>query len=50
MDLENRSRLAIHLIRVIRRFSALRWLGHVATPYTLVLALKEGGPGGRTGR
>lgn len=31
-------------LRTFRRFAPLRWLGHVATPYTMVFAIKHSGP------
>ncbi len=43
MDLTRKGRLARGVVAAVRRFSVLRWLGHVATPYTLILAIKEGG-------
>ncbi len=42
MDTAHKGRLARVVVGAVRRVPALRWLGHVATPYTLVLAIKEG--------
>ncbi len=41
VDLEGRGRLARLLVGLVRRLPPLRWLGHVATPYTVILALKK---------
>jgi ubiquinone/menaquinone biosynthesis C-methylase UbiE len=41
MDLQNKKSLARGLVHSIRNFPLLRWLGHVATPGTMVLAIKH---------
>ncbi|MBA5687287.1 class I SAM-dependent methyltransferase [Rugamonas apoptosis] len=40
MDLAGRGRMAVALVRAIRRMPPLRWLAHVATPYTVLLGIK----------
>lgn len=40
MDLARHGKLAGGLVRLMRKLPPLRWLGHVATPYTVLLGLK----------
>jgi 2-polyprenyl-6-hydroxyphenyl methylase/3-demethylubiquinone-9 3-methyltransferase len=42
MDVANRTRIGKMMILAIRRYRLLRWLAHVATPYTMVIATKGG--------
>jgi 2-polyprenyl-3-methyl-5-hydroxy-6-metoxy-1,4-benzoquinol methylase len=40
MDLADHGRMARMLVRLLRRVAPLRFVGHVLTPYTVLLALK----------
>jgi 2-polyprenyl-6-hydroxyphenyl methylase/3-demethylubiquinone-9 3-methyltransferase len=42
IDLSGKGRARTIIIHAVRRIRPLRWLAHVATPYTLVAALKPG--------
>lgn len=42
IDLTRHGRLAGALVRLVRGVPPLRWLGHVATSYTVLLAIKPG--------
>jgi len=41
MDLRERGTIARAVVRLIRAVPPLRWLGHVATPYTVVVAIRR---------
>jgi 2-polyprenyl-6-hydroxyphenyl methylase/3-demethylubiquinone-9 3-methyltransferase len=41
MDERSKGAAAATVVRALRRVPVLRWLGHVATPYTLALAVKS---------
>jgi 2-polyprenyl-6-hydroxyphenyl methylase/3-demethylubiquinone-9 3-methyltransferase len=41
MDLANKGSLARAAVRAIRALPPVRWLGHVATPFTVVVAIKR---------
>jgi len=41
MDLGEKSEAARAVVRLLRAVPPARWLGHVATPYTLVAAIKQ---------
>ena len=41
MDERSKGAAAAMVVRLLRRVPVLRWLGHVATPYTLALAVKR---------
>ena len=41
MDEHSKGPAAAAVVRALRRVPVLRWLGHVATPYTLALAVKR---------
>lgn len=41
LDLEGRSGLARTVIEVIRRVPPVRWLAHVATPYSMIIAVRQ---------
>lgn len=45
MDMAGRGRATRLAVRSLRAVPPLRWLGHAVTPYTSVLAVKEGAPG-----
>lgn len=45
-DLSRHGRMAGLLIRLLRSIAPLRFIGHVCTPYTVLLAIKPGGDGG----
>jgi 2-polyprenyl-6-hydroxyphenyl methylase/3-demethylubiquinone-9 3-methyltransferase len=42
MDVANRTSVSKMMILAVRRYRLLRWLAHVATPYTMVIATKRG--------
>jgi len=42
IDIERRSRSVAWTARLIRRIPPLRWLAHVATPYTMVIGARVG--------
>ena len=44
MDLSTKGMLTRLIVRSIRTVPVLRWLGHVATPYTMIIAVKTAGP------
>lgn len=41
MDLQQHGRMAVALVNLMRKVPPLRFLGHVATPYTVLLGIKE---------
>ena len=41
MDLSQHGRLAGMAVRILRKLPPLRWLGHVVTPYTVLLGIKQ---------
>jgi len=46
IDFAAQGRCGRWAVGLVRRFAWLRWLGHVLTPYTVVLALKPPAPAG----
>jgi SAM-dependent methyltransferase len=43
IDISKKSALAATLVCVVRNISVARWIGHVLTPYTVVLVVKASG-------